>query len=117
MRRQIRRGVFETNSSSVHSLTMCSGEEYQKWKNDGILHWKYEHKFTTREEAIKELKYKSYYSDVDWNNEDDVHDIFSDEGIQTWGDFVDSEYETFVEHHTTPNGEEVVAFGFYGSDY
>ena len=29
MKRQIRRGVFETNRSSVHSLTMCSGEEYE----------------------------------------------------------------------------------------
>lgn len=30
MKRQIRRGVFETNSSSVHSLTMCSDDEYKK---------------------------------------------------------------------------------------
>ncbi|WP_313584682.1 hypothetical protein [Lacrimispora sp.] len=30
MKRQIRRGVFETNSSSTHSLTMCSEEEFEK---------------------------------------------------------------------------------------
>lgn len=30
MKKQIRRGVFETNSSSVHSLTMCSSDEYEK---------------------------------------------------------------------------------------
>ena len=28
---QIRRGTFETNSSSVHSLTLCSGSEYERW--------------------------------------------------------------------------------------
>lgn len=28
----IRRGVFETNSSSTHSLTMCSENEYDKWE-------------------------------------------------------------------------------------
>ena len=38
MNRQIRRGVFETNSSSVHSLTMCTGSDYDKWKN-GELVW------------------------------------------------------------------------------
>lgn len=32
MKKQIRRGVFETNSSSCHSLTMCSEKEYEKWE-------------------------------------------------------------------------------------
>ena len=32
MKRQIRRGVFETNSSSTHSLVMCSEEEFEAWK-------------------------------------------------------------------------------------
>lgn len=30
MKRQIRRGVFETNSSSVHSLTMCMESDFNK---------------------------------------------------------------------------------------
>ena len=38
MKRQIRRGVFETNSSSVHSLTMCMESDYDRWKN-GELVW------------------------------------------------------------------------------
>ena len=37
MKRQIRRGVFETNSSSTHSLTMCSEEEFEQWKNGELL--------------------------------------------------------------------------------
>ena len=28
---QIRRGTFETNSSSVHSLTLCSESDYERW--------------------------------------------------------------------------------------
>lgn len=39
MKKQIRRYVFETNSSSVHSLTMCSGEEFKKWKNGEVYCW------------------------------------------------------------------------------
>lgn len=30
--RQVRRMTFETNSSSTHSLTMCTKEEYDNWK-------------------------------------------------------------------------------------
>ena len=41
MKRQIRFGVFETNSSSVHSLTIVSKEEYEKFKNDELrMSWK-----------------------------------------------------------------------------
>ena len=118
MKKQIRRGVFETNSSSVHSLTMCSSEEYEKWKNEEILYDKYEHKFGTREEMIEHLKSKSYYSNTDWSNEDEVNDAFADEEIQTFQKFFDNEYyETFVEHYTTNNGEKIVAFGYYGEGY
>ena len=37
MKKQIRRGVFETNSSSTHSLTMCSEEEFEQWKKGEVL--------------------------------------------------------------------------------
>lgn len=37
MKRQIRRGVYETNSSSSHSITMCSEEEFEKWKDGKLL--------------------------------------------------------------------------------
>lgn len=123
MKKQIRRGVFETNSSSTHSLTMCSGEEYKKWENEEILYWGDADKFGTREEIIEELKNKKswrggfYYDNVDWENEDDVHDVFSDENIKTCKEFFDNEwFETFADSYTTSSGEEVVAFGYYGYD-
>ena len=123
--KQIRRGVFETNSSSVHSLTMCSSEEYNKWDSGEVLYWRDADKFGTREEIIEELKvarysYGSkelYYPNVNWDDEDEVHDIFHDEGILTSEEYFDNEwYETYMEKYTTKNGEEVVAFGYYGHD-
>ena len=123
MKIQIRKGVFETNSSSVHSLTMCSGEEYKKWESGKFLYWRDSDKFGTREDIIEELKDARYswgelrYPDVNWEDEDEVADIFSDEGIQTCEEFFDNDwFETFEEHYTTPNGETVVAFGYYGHD-
>ena len=29
---QVRKGVFETNSSSTHTLTICSKEDYEDWE-------------------------------------------------------------------------------------
>ncbi len=41
MKRQVRRGVFETNSSSTHSLIMCSEEEFEAWKRGEVLFQEY----------------------------------------------------------------------------
>lgn len=98
MKRQIRCGVFETNSSSVHSLTMCTESDYEKWQ-DGELVWSmWEDKLIPITEEIKESIGHDYY---------------------TYGQFFDWEYmefETFVQDFTTPSGETVVGFGYYGHD-
>ena len=113
MKRQIRRGVYETNSSSTHSLVMCSEEEYNKWISGDVLYSKYKEKLVPKEDIIKELKEE--YSDVDWNDEDEVSDVFEDEGIQSCEEFFDDEYlETFKRTYTTYSGDKVVAFGKYG---
>jgi hypothetical protein len=123
MKRQIRRGVFETNSSSTHSITMCSGEEYDKWCSGNLLFWVGKKKFGTKEDIIEELKELTrwdnslMYPDVNWDDDSVVADIFDSEEIQTSGEFFDDEYlETFEETYHTSNGEEVVAFGKFGYD-
>ena len=60
---QIRPGVFETNSSSTHSLVICTKEQYEKWKNGDLLWNGWDDKFITKEEVEeKEL-------------EDDIYDF------------------------------------------
>lgn len=36
MKKQIRCGVFETNSSSCHSITMCMKSDYDRWEKDEL---------------------------------------------------------------------------------
>lgn len=36
--KQIRPGLFETNSSSTHVLTMCSDEDYKAWLDGKLLY-------------------------------------------------------------------------------
>ena len=56
-----------------------------------------------------------WYANKDWNDEDVVSDIFSDERVKTCEEFFDDDYyETYSTEYTTPNGEVVVAFGYYG---
>jgi hypothetical protein len=35
--RQIRQSVFETNSSSTHSITIVSKEDYENWEKDNLF--------------------------------------------------------------------------------
>lgn len=35
---QVRQGVFETNSSSTHTLTICSKDDFDKWER-GEVFW------------------------------------------------------------------------------
>lgn len=36
--KQIRIGVFETNSSSTHTLVVCTDEELEKWKTGEMVY-------------------------------------------------------------------------------
>lgn len=56
MKLQIRSGVFETNSSSQHTLTIMSKEEYEKYLSDGAnanLLWDiYDGRYVSKEDVI-----------------------------------------------------------------
>lgn len=115
MKRQIRHGVFETNSSSVHSLTMCSDDDFQKWQDGEVLFWGWEKEFVTKDELIKKLK--KQYDDVDWNNDEEVETLFSELEISTYDEFFNENYyETFEQEYTTPSGDTIIGFGYYGHD-
>lgn len=124
MRRQVRRNVFETNSSSVHSITMCSRETYSKWVKGELYKDYWEEIFKTREEIIEELKTekifgtdKLVYGDVDWDDIDEVNRIIALEDWVTKDQYDNNmKYETFYDTYTTSGGEEVVAFGYFGHD-
>ena len=100
MKEVIRRGIFETNSSSVHSITMCSDDEYSKWKNGEVYYDRYNKTLVESNEEIE----REREEDTRYLTYDEFHD---------W-DYI--EYETFSDIYTTPSGETVHAFGYYGYD-
>ena len=125
----IRQGCFETNSSSTHSITMCRVSDYEKWKN-GEMYWhRWNDELVSKEEAEKEIaklreEFIADNPDFDENNEEWKEKleqyINEDKMYYTYEEFNDYdyiEYETFVDTFETPQGEKVVSFGYYGSDY
>lgn len=119
----IRRGTFETNSSSTHSITMCKESDFNKWKN-GEMYWdRWNESLVSKEEVEKEMaKLKEEFisehpdydkDDIDW--EEQLEDYLnSDKEYYTYEEFNDydyMEYETFEDSY-----DGVVAFGYYGMD-
>lgn len=96
MKRQIRQGVFETNSSSCHSLTMCTQSDYERWKNGELIYDYWDGKLISTDELDNDYDDDRYYT----------YDRFNEYGALY--------YETFEDAFTTENGDTVVAFGYYG---
>ena len=50
MKRQIRQGVFETNSSSEHSIAVVACNDYERWKEvSEQLPLMFNHKWTKKD--------------------------------------------------------------------
>ena len=97
--RQIRRNVFETNSSSTHSITMCMRSEFDKWVNGELVWDRWNRELVP---ITPEIKISMENDEREYLTYDQFHD---------W-EYVD--YETYTNNYTTPNGDKVVAFGYYG---
>lgn len=83
----------------VFVMVMCTESDFEKWKDGELI--------------------------LDYDNEelvpytDEIRELKEDEGVieyVTYEDFQDGiiELYTFEKTFTTPSGEKVVAFGYYG---
>lgn len=107
--KQIRQGVFETNSSSTHSLTMVSKEEYDKFAAGELLWDDYAGALITKEAALKRAR--TYDKDIPL---DGMLEDLREFDLHTLDDYYSMEYETFKQEFTTKSGDVIVAFGYYG---
>lgn len=141
---QIRHSTFETNSSSTHSLNICTRQEWNDWREGKLLYNPYEEKFIDnyllseekkqaklREYYDTEIK-KEYYKDFpDLTKEElsklmmmAVQDNFifqdlsglEDNDYYTYDAYWDrnDELEGYSEYYTSKAGDEIVIFGEYG---
>lgn len=137
MKRQIRQRVFETNSSSVHSLTICDSDTFKKWKNGELLYDKWHDEFIepiselsdSQKEDAKELYIKemndfwkewnelSIEEKDKWYRKYAIFHSLIPEDVKTYDEYFNNEYyDTYSEEYTTKSGDSIVVFGYYGSD-
>lgn len=139
---QIRKNVFETNSSMTHSLVLCSKEQYDKWGDELLFH-PYKEQFVNIEEGRKlnaehlrsmlTSEYSKSRCEQFGINENTIKDYENDKtqlsdftGLldrytdfyltpEEWTTYIlsDNGYEELYAANTF-GGVDVVAFGYHG---
>lgn len=136
--KQIRRNVFETNSSSTHSISITTKKMFEDWRQGKVKYHKWADTWLQQKELTNDdinnckeeyMKRKpSYYKD--WDDLDEIdkqreldayatkHFDTSDNGY-TYLEYMHSipggcEYS--CKHYTTEHGDEIVVFGYGGYD-
>jgi hypothetical protein len=122
MRLQIRRGIFETNSSSTHSITMVMKSDYDRWRNGEL--YMYDGELMEKSVAIKKVNDNRFSFNENPNNYTlslltgcETDKELANNAIYSFEEYFDDEYESFNVEFTTPSGETVCSFGYYGNDY
>ena len=105
MKKQVRMGVFETNSSSIHSLCIVSEEEMNDWKDGKTAFCNWTKEFKEVENLQEVPGREGRYEDSE-GDEFQSYDVYFD----------DYELESYEESYTTKHGDTVYAFGKYGHD-
>lgn len=132
--KQIRHNVFETNSSSVHSITMCMKSDYDAWCNGEV--WFLNRRlpkgktspFFTWDEVVEFLKSYEYgpseeelmdILELKENNSTELEEALVEYEFYSLDsyEYCNSDYEHYCEEFTTPSGERVVSFGYSGASY
>lgn len=108
----IRKDVFETNSSSTHSLTIVDSDKYRDWVSGKCFYYKEDDEFVymsleERNELVKNIMgyegdIKAFILDHSWE---------CPLSQKEWEDSLDY-YESFCYKY-----KDVIAFGYYGCDY
>lgn len=119
----VRYGTFETNSSSTHSMVICTKDEWDKWAAGELFASRYYDGFKTKEEVMEEYRkeYSNYFDENGNFIPDDVFETFEEfqhDYLTEWYDMdgwvgdLESDETTYI----TPNGETLKIICRYGYD-
>ena len=112
---KIRRGVFETNSSSVHSMIICSKAEFEKLVCGELYINTWGDELVTREKMIEDVSKYFDREKLEAMDEDDFLAVIRDNGFETLDSWGNGLYH-FKQEYTTEHGDKIVAFGRHGFD-
>lgn len=122
----VRQGTFETNSSSTHSITMCTESDFNAWGRGELYFDRWNDELVTKEVVEEDFaklreEFINKHPDFDENDEEwleELDDFVNDDKQyytrEQYFEYIDDCYETYEDRFTTSNGETVIAFGYYG---
>lgn len=129
MKRQIRRGVFESNSSSTHALNFLMENDYNRWDIEDLYLfdgsawcWDEQEKkphdncLYTKDEVIEFCKNSKYPWEEIPEDEQSFNEGAKEDGFYAYSEYWNDNLEPYERSYTTPLGETVIAFGYYGFD-
>lgn len=132
---QIRQGVFETNSSSTHSITMCESSSFKKWKDGELyinLNKEGDEQFLLTDVAKKWNKdfILNNHDKITWFTKENYENYETDElgyvidysyadycyiSYNQWCTMFNC-YDIYSNDYETKSGDKITAFGYYGRD-
>lgn len=127
MKVQVRQGVFETNSSSTHSVSVCLATDWDAFNRGDLWMRPCDGKMLPADEAEKfneELINSIVENSKRWKTpytreeiiEDCATDLYKSQAdYYAWAE--NTCYDFFDEGSVLSNGTHVVTFGYYGHDY
>lgn len=96
--KQIRKNIFETNSSSTHAFNVCTEDEFSRWISEELLFDKWNDELV--DSSDKDCSAKDRYL-----NTNEWYDYHWHLG-----------HETFSQYFVIPSGDKMVAFGYFGHE-
>lgn len=110
---QIRKNVFETNSSSTHSLVMAVASDFDRWEAGEVYYCEWA--WGDLRESFEPGKfYPAAEIDAYFAAKNEERDT---ECFVTYDEFCDSDYLEVEDYtYTTPSGEVIKAVAKYGYD-
>lgn len=110
----IRHRLFETNSSSVHTMTLLTKEEYDRWMSEDCYLDFHFNRLMSKDEFLDYCKDMNYDpDDPDTIERLQYSNIFSSESFD---EYVEENYFEVDENSITKEGVDLVSICYYGHD-
>ncbi len=117
MKRTIRPLMFETNSSSTHTIVILSKEDMEKWQKPGMRLNENTWEVVTEEEAEATIMKDSYWRIKNSFTKEQKDSWFQFNGYFTADEWAEDEYlEVDSADYVTKSGDEIVVLTKYGFD-
>ena len=101
--KQIRKNVFETNSSSTHTLAICTEDEYKDWQDGKLLFNKWNETF---------VKNSINITKQDRKEAEERYTIYKGKYYKDWSELTEAEREEYTYNYIVQQRRQEKSLSF-----